>query len=212
VSRFFKTSVGALVHTGPVTIDDQTTEAHLPEAAATVAALARSLPATDWSAPTPCSDWDFGTLAQHAVGTTTGMSRIGRRDRFDPENLWTGQTVSAADWAQVFAANVEQVAAAWGNAESWRGTVEVGMEMPAATLGDMAYAEILLHGWDLARAAGRDLTISADAAAALHRTIAETAELGRQMGAYGEPVPVSADAPDLQQALGLAGRDPRWTP
>ena len=72
----------------------------------------------------------------------------------DPENLWSGPRVDRRDWAEVLAGNLEELVAAWSEDEAWRGTVQVGDEMPAATLGDMAYAEILLHGWDIARACG----------------------------------------------------------
>ncbi|CAN5659969.1 hypothetical protein BH18ACT7_BH18ACT7_03110 [soil metagenome] len=44
------------------------------------------------------------------------------------------------------------------------------------------------------------------------RVVTETAELGRQMGAYGPEVPVSPDATAFDRALGLAGRDPNWRP
>ena len=74
----------------------------------------------------------------------------------------------------------------------------------------MAYAEILLHGSDIARATGTSLEVSDEGAAALRRTVAETAELGRQMGAYGDPVAVDPDATDFETALGSAGRDPAW--
>lgn len=42
--------------------------------------------------------------------------------------------------------------------------------------------------------------------------MAETGEQGRQMGIFGAPVPVAADAPALDRALGLSGRDPGWAP
>ena len=156
--------------------------------AVTTTSMLRALPETDWSTPTPCSDCDLGTLAQHVVGTTAGMIKVGRRDPFDPENLWSGPRVDQGDWAEVLAGNLEALAAAWSEDDAWRGTVQVGGEMPAATIGDMAYAEILLHGWDIAQACGAQLSVSPPVAAALRRTVSETAELGRRMHAYADPV------------------------
>ena len=49
----------------------------------------------------------------------------------------------------------------------------------------MAYAETLLHGWDIARTLGAELLVSPAMAAVLLAGVEETAELGRQMEAYG---------------------------
>ena len=193
-----------------MTVNDQTTKQQLNAAAAATTTMLRTIPSTNWSAPTPCLDWDLGTLAQHVVGTTTGMITIGRREPLDPKNPWGGPTVDQSNWADVLAGNIEELAQAWSEEEAWEGTVHVGQETPSAVIGDMAYAEILLHGWDIARATGATLEVSPEIGAALLRTVGETAELGRQMGAYGDPVAVDADASDFDTALGLAGRNPSW--
>ncbi|MGI8653275.1 MAG: hypothetical protein ACR2I7_10825 [Geodermatophilaceae bacterium] len=39
----------------------------------------------------------------------------------------------------------------------------------------------------------------------------KTAEQGRQIGIYAEPVPVPDTGPVLDRLLGLTGRDPNWT-
>ncbi|MBA3250347.1 MAG: hypothetical protein H0T66_08615 [Geodermatophilaceae bacterium] len=56
------------------------------------------------------------------------------------------------------------------------------------------------------------MQVDPDTAEAALRVVTETAELGRQMGAYGPEVPVSPDATAFDRALGLAGRDPNWRP
>ena len=49
----------------------------------------------------PAADWDLGTLAQHVVGTTTGMIKIGRReDRWTREPLGRPDGRPADDWSR----------------------------------------------------------------------------------------------------------------
>jgi uncharacterized protein (TIGR03086 family) len=80
--------------------------------------------------------------------------------------------------------------------------------MPARSLGEMALIEVLLHGWDVARATDQQVDVSDALGAELLRCVAETADLGRQVGAYGTAVPVADNASDFAKALGLAGRTP----
>jgi uncharacterized protein (TIGR03086 family) len=189
---------------------DQTSQAHLSAAAAAVRAMLRDADAGQFSAPTPCRDWDLGALTQHFVGTTTGLAKVGRREELGTDP-WAGPRVAAEDWRPVLARNLERLAEAWSADAAWAGTVTVGREMPAKVLGDMAYAETLLHGWDIARALGAELVVSPEMAAVLLAGVEETAELGRQMEAYGPAVAVPEGADDFQRALGVAGRDPHWT-
>ena len=95
--------------------------------------------------------------------------------------------MTAEDWRSALAGQFEQLADAWSADAAWAGTVTVSSEMPATVLGDMAYAETLLHGWDVARALGAELAVSPEMAAVLLAGVEETAELGRRMEAYGDP-------------------------
>jgi hypothetical protein len=54
----------------------------------------------------------------------------------------------------------------------------------------------------------RQAYVSDALGAQLLRCVAETADLGRQVGAYGAKVPVADNASDFAKALGLAGRNP----
>jgi hypothetical protein len=63
-------------------------------------------------------------------------------------------------------------------------------------------------GWDVARAKARQAYVSDALGVELLRCVAETADLGRQVGAYGAKVPVADNASDFAKALGLAGRNP----
>ena len=83
--------------------------------------------------------------------------------------------------------------------------------MPARALGEMLLIEVILHGWDVARASGQEVEISDALGAEVLRCVSATADQGRELHAYGPEVAVADDASDLDKALGLAGRDPNWT-
>jgi len=75
----------------------------------------------------------------------------------------------------------------------------------------MAYVEVMLHGWDLARATGQDLQFDDDAVAQAREVMDQIGEMGRKGGAFGDLVEVGDDASDWEQVLAEGGRDPGWT-
>lgn len=185
------------------------TRDQLQPAADAVIRMLRQTSVTDLARPTPCRGWDLRQLARHAVGTTTGLAKIARKEELGPDP-WAGPEIAAADWSRVLTERIESLALAWSQEEAWSGTVQLGAEMPASVIGDMAYAEILLHGWDVARSVGAELEIDPAVGSTLRDTVEATAELGRQMGAYGPAAEVPADASDFERGLAAAGRDPSW--
>jgi uncharacterized protein (TIGR03086 family) len=83
--------------------------------------------------------------------------------------------------------------------------------------------DLVLHGWDLARATGQDDTMDPEDVERLWSTTsaipADLMEQYRTPGAFGPgvevfgpEVKVSGDAPLQDRLLGLIGRDPGWAP
>ncbi|MGH4026749.1 MAG: TIGR03086 family protein, partial [Pseudonocardiaceae bacterium] len=68
--------------------------------------------------------------------------------------------------------------------------------------------DLLIHGWDLARATGQDETLPAQE---VHRVYLDALNLGdglRSDGVCGPEVTVPADAPEQDRLLALLGRTP----
>lgn len=184
-----------------------------PEACRAVSAVIASAADAELDRPTPCTGFDLRGLVNHAAGTTSALARAGSGQALDPDDPWGGRTeVTDGSWSEALIANLHAIADGWSRPEAWVGTVDTGgHEMPARFIGEMALVEVMLHGWDLARATGQDLVVSPGLGREVRRVIEETAELGRQMGAYGPEVAVTGPVTDFERALATAGRDPHWT-
>lgn len=174
------------------------TEDFVAVAASGAADLLRDVPEGTHDAPTPCAAWDVRDLIAHLDRVGAALELTGR-----------GEPVPAAVWTSPAAAfDADAVTRAWRRPPA---VARMGdTEMPGTLAGTMLAADLVLHGWDLARATGRDVAWPAPAADATLAFLAGMAGQGRAMGLFAAPAPVAADAPALDRALGLSGRDPRW--
>jgi uncharacterized protein (TIGR03086 family) len=165
-------------------------------------AVVRGVKPDQLDAPTPCREWTVRQVLDHLLEWGPALVAAGRKA--EPA------TAGAGDLEAIY----DDLVAAWSDPAAWQGTTRVGgpQELPAAMIGGMVLGEVVIHGWDLARATGQDVDWDPGLLEVVHREIVATAEMGRGMGIYGPPVPVPDDRPILARTLGLTGRDPDWTP
>jgi uncharacterized protein (TIGR03086 family) len=80
--------------------------------------------------------------------------------------------------------------------------------MPAAFGASLLPLELLLHGWDIAQGAGRDIRVSDDVVGYV-RTLADpVVPGGRERGSFADEVTPAADASPLDRLAAFAGRTP----
>jgi uncharacterized protein (TIGR03086 family) len=118
-------------------------------------------------------------------------------------------------WRAALDRRLAELADAWKDDSAWEGTTTAGgVTMPAEVMGLVALDEVLLHGWDLARATGQPYEPSDAEAEAVLPVVTPSPDdpdgSGRE-GLFGPVVEVGDDAPPFHRTLGLAGRDPHWT-
>ncbi|WP_414170120.1 TIGR03086 family metal-binding protein [Streptoverticillium reticulum] len=166
--------------------------------------------------PTPCEGFDVAALQQHLLGWLdlfrVALSDPAGRDRPEP-SAYQGPKDPEAAAAEIRHVAGTVRAALENDVES--GNVDIprlGGELPGALVIHNLLAEVLGHGWDLARATGQrwdpDPAICEQALAALKPVL-----LPEYRGAgmpFGPEIDVSPDASALDRFVAFTGRSPDW--
>jgi uncharacterized protein (TIGR03086 family) len=163
--------------------------------------------------PTPCPDYAVRHLLGHVAGLCLGLGAAGRKDVGPLTDTVPGTTLPelAPDWRAVLPPALDALAEAWQDPAAWEGMTRAGgLDLPGAVAGLVAADELVVHGWDVARATGQEY-VPDDAALRAAEQFLAPAEGGRD-GLFGPIVPVPEDAPLLDRVIGLSGRDPHWKP
>ncbi|CAM2953907.1 TIGR03086 family metal-binding protein [Prescottella defluvii] len=191
-----------------------TIEHDLGPAAAQLARLAAGVRSDHFDRPTPCTDWSVADLLRHLLELTNAFTAAARKAPF-PADGSARPTDLPADWQAQFDGQLDALAEAWREPGAWQGEAEAGgVTMPAAVMGVVALDELVLHGWDLARATGQPFDAdpaAVEASLGFAASMSVPGEEAGREGLYGPVVPVPDDASDLDRLLGYAGRDPRWS-
>ncbi|AEA22587.1 Conserved hypothetical protein CHP03086 [Pseudonocardia dioxanivorans CB1190] len=178
--------------------------------AATVAGVAE----TAWGNQSPCAEWTARDVVGHVVDMHQAMlTPVGRA-------LSPAPTVDEDPLAAVHAAraDVEAVLVDPTVARTVVGT-PMGQTTVARHVDEVVSADLVLHGWDLARATFQDDTIDpAEVERMWPTAVAMPAEMrtpdafGPGIVVFGPRVAVPDDAPLQDRLLGELGRDPDFTP
>jgi uncharacterized protein (TIGR03086 family) len=162
------------------------------------------------SGPTPCEKLRLRDLVAHVGGLALAFTAAARKE-FGP--LTDTPPVEGApldeDWRTAYPARLAELAAAWQDPAAWEGMSRAGgVDFPAEVGGIIALTEVVIHGWDVAVATGKDYDVEPAMLEAVLPHVTATAEQGPVEGLFGPAVPVADDAPMLDRVIALSGRDP----
>ncbi|MGO1055322.1 TIGR03086 family metal-binding protein [Crossiella sp. CA198] len=187
---------------------------HMALVGAPLAEVVRNLRVESLGLATPCSEYDVRGLVNHLLFWGPSLEGAGRKESVPPPAAGEGEVDLVGEgWASALGEQVGRTVAVWSRGSAWEGVTWMGGpdEMPAAVVGGMVVAELVVHGWDLARATGQVVEWDAGLVGFLYEQVSMTAQQGREMGVYGAEVVVSSSASTVDRVLGLTGRDPGWT-
>ncbi|MBA2948364.1 TIGR03086 family metal-binding protein [Streptomyces himalayensis] len=181
-----------------------------------VAWLAEQVTEEQLGAATPCPDYAVRNLLGHVVGLTVAFRDAARKDFGPTTDTDPGSSMPDVepDWRGGLPKLLDELAEAWRDPRAWEGMTRAGsVDLPGAVAGAVAMDELVVHGWDLARATGQEYAPDTSSLEAAHSLLAQAAEDPTGGGGlFGPVVPIPPDAPLLDRVIGLSGRDPGWRP
>ena len=168
------------------------------------ASRTHAVPTDRWAAPAPCEGWVARDVVRHLVEWVPGFFS-GSAVRFpsvpsvdeDPAGAWDAVAAgiqAALDDPEVAGSQV---------------TSRAGTHSVEQAFGMFVLPDVLVHTWDLARAAGLDEALDpAEVQRALEGFQHVDEELLVSSGQYGRRVPVPEDADPQTRMIALTGRTP----
>ncbi|MEU0052429.1 TIGR03086 family metal-binding protein [Streptomyces sp. NPDC006184] len=181
-----------------------------------VARLAGSVTDEQMAGATPCPGLAVRNLLGHLLTLSVAFRDAARKDLGPTTDTSPDAHVPdiGPGWREELPRALDELAGAWREPAAWTGDTRAGgVDLPGAVAGAVVADELVVHGWDLARATGQDYTPDPAALDAAHGfLLAAAGDPGRGNAPFGPVVPVPADAPLLDRTVGLSGREPGWRP
>lgn len=174
---------------GPASIWNETAELYSQRLAA--------VSDEQWSAQTPCEEWDVRAVVDHANGVQALIAGA------------LGATVAeGADWSAIQGA----LAGALEDPSVLDGTLPEGSPlgpMPKHQVLGIAIGDLLLHTWDVSRAIGADETLPPAAVQAVRMGLGNMPEeFMRAPGRFAPVVETDDSASAQDELIAFSGRTP----
>ncbi|MER6981587.1 TIGR03086 family metal-binding protein [Streptomyces carpinensis] len=182
-----------------------------------LARLAEGVREERLTAPTPCPGLATRNLLGHLVGLSVAFRDAGRKQLGATTDTSPDAAVPdiGPGWREELVTVLDELAETWRDPAAWTGMTRAGgVDLPGEAAGAVLADELVIHGWDLARATGQEYEPDPAALRVSYGFLRAAVGDGLAGGSdiFGPVVPVPEDAPLLDRAVGLSGRDPRWTP
>ncbi|MDA2809775.1 TIGR03086 family metal-binding protein [Nocardiopsis sp. RSe5-2] len=180
----------------------------LKPACSHLAALAGAIGDGEADLSTPCADYTVADLLDHLGVVARGFAALGRGGPGPGSEDAGGGGRGPTELGGLLA----ELGRAWDDPAAWQGRADAaGVGLPRQVWGRIALTEVVVHGWDLARATGRGFDPPEAAVRACLEHVADFVPKAPVPELWGPEVPVGPGAPLLDRVVAITGRDPGWT-
>jgi uncharacterized protein (TIGR03086 family) len=160
-----------------------------------------------WTGATPCTEWDVRVLVGHLVTEVAWVGPlVGGKSVADVGDELSGDLTGddpKGSWDRYSGEATSAVAEDGAMERTVRLT---SRELPAADYTFEVFMDLLIHGWDLARAIGAPEVLDPESVDVVYAKMKPNEEALKASGVFGPEVTPPADADAQTRLLAIFGR------
>lgn len=162
------------------------------------------------TSPSPCAEYTVGDLIDHVDQVCRGATALARRAAELPgTGIGPDAVHLGPGWRDSVARHVRELGEAWDDPAAWQGSGSVpGSELSDEMWGKIALTELVVHGWDIARATGQPFGLPEHTLQACLDHVAAFVPNAPVPALWGPPAGVAPDAALLDRIVAITGRTP----
>jgi uncharacterized protein (TIGR03086 family) len=171
-------------------------------------AMVANVDRSQFGLPTPCAEFDVKALLNHMIG---GNHRFVAIARGEPgSSVPAGGDFVHDDPLEPYRASAETVSNAWNDRALLERTVHLPFgDFPGAVALGIHTVEVVVHGWDLAKATGQPTELDPELYDVAWQHSKDIDESFRGPGGpFGPTVTVPSDSSDTDRLMAWLGRGP----
>ncbi|TMQ93681.1 TIGR03086 family protein [Actinomadura soli] len=159
---------------------------------------------------TPCTDYSVGDLIDHVDVVADGFTALALRKTSESADREPSAANLGPGWRNVLVQHLWALGEAWDDPAVWQGGTDGGggVELANDVWGKIALTEVVVHGWDLARATGQPVDMPEEAVRHCLDHVAVFVPNAPVPELWGPAVDVPADAPLIDRVVAITGRTP----
>ena len=163
--------------------------------------------ADQWSAPTPCADWDVRALVNHVVAGNHWAARLGAGETIAQVGTDLDGDLLGDDPVAAYDASAEPAARVFERHGAMDAMCAVSYgPVPGSMYAGHRFIDVLVHGWDMAVATGQDAELPEELVEACWRVVEPQLAMLAGSGMFGDPQPIPTDADIQTRLLATLGR------
>ncbi|MFI7675645.1 TIGR03086 family metal-binding protein [Actinophytocola sp. NPDC049390] len=160
----------------------------------------------DLTRPTPCADWDLRALLDHVNDSLLALHEAAALGRVFPETA----DDTGRDPIALVRDRATRLVGAWTPPVPRREVALGELALTSAIVTTTGALEVVVHGWDVARACGADATVPDGLATELLDLVPLLVAAGDRPARFATPIATPFGAVSGDRLVALLGRHPRW--